>query len=278
MANEVTTGAVEPRKQSDCLYGEWRQPINRWADLNDSIHNDQTARKIGMRGGTIPGTVHLGHFRPLIEQLWGDAWYRTGSVSMYYTYATQHLEDVRAVIRMPERRGADEQVECWVELRDGTVAAKGTLAVGRPEAPTYVQALSITNADPSETRILAGLRPGLELAPIENVEIAASTADDGVISNPMAFYSVLVMPFPRGTFERRAVGFFGATEVVVHAGPIRVDGRYRKTGQIAAVSVTPKTEVAWVHSQLWDETGTKVAEMRHMTRWMKASSALWNPG
>src|SRR6478672_10796136 len=108
------------------MYGDWQQPINRWANLNDSIHNDDAARSIGMRGGTIPGTVHLGHFRPLIDRLWGEAWYRSGSLSLYYTYATKHLEDVRAVVRGTAGT-ADTQFECWVEMRDGTVVAKGSI-------------------------------------------------------------------------------------------------------------------------------------------------------
>lgn len=50
------------------LYSDWQQPINRWADQPGSIHNDAVATKIGMRGGTIPGTVHLNHFVPIIQQ------------------------------------------------------------------------------------------------------------------------------------------------------------------------------------------------------------------
>jgi hypothetical protein len=53
------------------LLGDWQQPINRWAEGPNSIHNDAVAQKIGMRGGTIPGTVHLAHFQPIIEQLFG---------------------------------------------------------------------------------------------------------------------------------------------------------------------------------------------------------------
>jgi len=69
-----------------------------------------------MRGGTIPGTVHMAHFRPLIERLWGPSWYRTGSLSLYYTYASTHREDVRAVVRDPADAGGDSQLECWVEI------------------------------------------------------------------------------------------------------------------------------------------------------------------
>ncbi len=267
--------ASEPPKQDGCLYGEWQQPINRWMDLPNSIHNAEVARPIGMRGGTTPGSVHLAHFRPLIERLGGERWYRTGSLSLFYTSATTHREDVRAVVRAPASDAADVQLECWVEMRDGKVAAKGSIAVGRPAEVPYVRAMALENATPGENRILAGLQPGLELPPIEKLELDPASAESGLILNPSAMYPALIMGFPRGSVQGRAVGFFGATEITLHAGPLRVGAPYRKTGQVACVGASPKTEFAWVDSQLWDGAGTLVAEMRHMTRWRKVSSPLW---
>jgi hypothetical protein len=276
MANERAAASTsEPSKQAECLYGEWQQPINRWIELPDSIHNDDVAREIGMRGGTIPGTVHLAHFRPLLERLWGEAWQCTGSLSLYYTYATTHKEDVRAVVRAPDRRAGDEQLECWVEMRDGTVAAKGTIAAGRTGALPYVRAIALANAAAGENRILAKLRPGQELPPLEKVELDAAGAESGLLLNPTLLYSALAVPFPRGAVQGRAVGFFGATEIVLHAGPLRSGTPYRKTGRVACVGVSAKTEFAWIDSWLWDAAGKLVAEMRHMTRWMKVSSPLW---
>jgi hypothetical protein len=39
--------------------------------------------------------------------------------------------------------------------------------------------------------------------------------------------------------------------------------------------VTDKTEFVWVDSELTDASGRLIAEMRHLTRWMKGSSPLW---
>ena len=82
-----------------------------------------------MRGGTIPGTVHLNHFRPMLDELFGDRWLINGAVSMYYTYATSHLEDVRAVIKAPPGRCWDEDAvfPAWVETPDGKTVCKGTV-------------------------------------------------------------------------------------------------------------------------------------------------------
>src|SRR4051812_11604957 len=65
------------------IYGEWQQPVNKWQGLPNSIHTDAVAEKVGMRGGTIPGSVHLGHFRPILDKLFADRWLKTCAVSMY---------------------------------------------------------------------------------------------------------------------------------------------------------------------------------------------------
>jgi len=136
------------------LLSDWQQPVNRWAELPNSIHNDEVATKIGMRGGAIPGTVHLNHFVPLIREIWGRRWYETGAISMFYTFATTHKEDVRAVMGTP---GADDNVmvEGWVETPEGKTVCKGTLSVGDPGKPDYVASLPLEHAAEDDLRILA---------------------------------------------------------------------------------------------------------------------------
>ena len=76
----------------DCVYGDWQRPINHWQGANNSIHTDAVARKVGLRGGTVPGSSHLGHFRPILTDLFGERWYRSSCISMFYTYATVDRE------------------------------------------------------------------------------------------------------------------------------------------------------------------------------------------
>ena len=61
MANAVSA-------DSGKFFSPWQQPVNRWTEQPHSIHNDAVATKIGMRGGTIPGIVHLNHFVPIIQE------------------------------------------------------------------------------------------------------------------------------------------------------------------------------------------------------------------
>ncbi len=75
----------------------------------------------------------------------------------------------------------------------------------------------------------------------------------------------------------RAVGLFGAIELRHVNGPLRVDREYRITGEVIALGQSPKTEYAWFESAADDESGVRVAEMRMLLPYMKASSARWQP-
>ena len=254
-------------------HGAWVQPVNRWQNGVNSIHNDETARALGMRGGTIPGSVHLGHFRPLLDDLFGDRWLINGAISMFYTYATTHLEDVRAVIKARPDRCWDEtaQFAAWVETPEGKTVCKGTVSVGAPATPNYVRALPV-DAPRGELRILADLQTA-ELPRI--AEFVVEHGEDGIVHDPSAMYGVLNMPQPPAAGAAGAVGFFGATEIQLRHGPIRTSVAYAKTGRVVGVGATEKTEFFWTDSELTDETGRVIAEMRHMARRMKASSPLW---
>jgi hypothetical protein len=262
---------MSANQQSAHRYGAWLEPVNKWQGADNSIHTDEVARKIGMRGGTIPGTVHLTHFPPLLTDLFGDRWLQTGCISMFYTYATLDGESVRAVIATPARlpEGA-VQLDAWVENRDGKVVCKGTVSIGHPEAVSYVRSLPMANAAPGANRILSKLVPGEALA---RVEMPPLGGENGVLRDPQQMYRALMMPAPNVC--KPSVGFFGATEILLRSGPIRTDVAYLKSGHVVCIGDSPKTEFAWVDSTLQDRSGTVIAQMRHMTRWMKSSSPLW---
>jgi hypothetical protein len=265
MSTETIEGRIE---------GAWVAPRNLWQDAPNSIHNDAVARRIGMRGGTIPGTVHLTHFRPILERLAGDRWLRRGSISLYYTFATTDGEEVRAIVAAPAdlTDAHDLHFDAWVEDREGRTVAKGTIAIGAPDATSYIRGLPLDERDGGEVRILRGMTAGMATPARDDYRI--KTGEDGEVCDFAQMHRAL-STFPEEVKTAPAVGFFGATEIVLHAGPLRVDTRYRKSGKVAAFGATPKTEYAWIDSWLHGEDGTLIAETRHMTRWMKSSSPLW---
>jgi len=264
--------------QDGKVLSEWQQPINKWMDQPGSIHNDAVAAKVGMRGGTIPGTVHLDHFVPIIQDQFGPSWYEKGSISMYYTYATTHREDVRAGISRPAGDETAIQVDAWVETPDGKIVAKGTIALGTPDADPYVRTVALENAKREDLRILADLSVGDR--PPEKDDVIVAEGDgpgdyQGMLIYPATMYQTLNAGFPLDKIKK-AVGFFGATQIELCDGPIKLGIPYTLQGAVVCVGASPKTEFAWVDSHLVDKGANKVvARMRHLTRWMKVSSPLW---
>ena len=279
-------------------YGGWRKPVNVWQGAPGSIHTDSVAQKVGMRGGTIPGTIHLNLFPPLLLEAFGQRWFETGSISMFYTYATLDREEVRVEMPVPPGDRDDVLLEAQVVMKNGTVVAKGTVSVGNPRETSYVRAMELKNAGPGELRILAGLEAGQEL-PATDVLLNLDGTDKvlDTITDPLAWYTqrspwgepvvnpsrmyhamMLTPRLPEGrTIE--AVGFFGATEIRNNNGPIKIGVPYQASGKLVCVGASPKTEYFWYDSTLKEKgTDRVIAEMRHMTRFMKASSSLYPKG
>lgn len=274
------------------LYGGWRRAVNAASSAGSgSIHDDATAQSLGMRGGAVVGIVHLNLFPPLILKTFGQQWFEKGSLSIFYTYALVDGEQVEGVMGLPPEEKKDMQVEAWAESRDGRTVGRGTIAVGEPAEPSYIQTIELKNAAPGELRILAGLNAGDEL-PSQDVTITREMVDrslktitdtldwykgdspwGGAIAPPSLMHRAMNINPPR---PEEAVGFFGATELRNVNGPVKVNVPYRAGGKLVCVGASSKTEFYWIDTYLDEaESGKRVAEMRHMTRLMKASSPLY---
>ena len=289
------------------MYGRWRKAIN-FAELRGtpgfpgmdqpppvstvgSIHSEETAKKVGMRGAVVAGTQHLDLFPPVLLKAFGQRCFETGSISMYYTYAILHGEEIRAVVQVPPKGARDVQVEAHIESRDGHVVAQGTVSVGNPKEKSNVQAMELESSPREERRILKGLEVDYEMPPRD--ELAESTVqrkwvsflEDSVDwhSGKSPWGNAIVPPSRQMQMMRftlsvhpQGVGFFGATEIRYLNGPVKADVTYQAKSKIIAVGVTSKTEYWWIDSQLYEKASNKlVAQMRHMTRYMKAGSPLY---
>ena len=277
------------------MYGEWRAPRNLWQGMTTSIHADDVAKKVGMRGGTIPGTMHLSMFAPVALKIFGDKWFEKGCLSLYYTFATTDREEVRAIVKIPPEGSEDIQVEAYAEMKNGQVIAKGTLSVGEPKESSYLQSLELKSSDPNELRILEGLKVGDDLKSRE-ILLTQENAEKGLkpitdhldyykgkspwgnsILSPTAIYGTMALGSERLDAEKsKAVPFYGATEIRNINGPVLVGIPYVATGKIACVGVSRKTEFYWADCELREkESGKLIASIRHMNRFMKAGSPLY---
>ena len=68
--DSVVTGPVREPRNSSIRAGA------------GSIHDDATAQKLGPRGGTVAGSLHMEQFPPLLVETLGDGWHHSGSMSI----------------------------------------------------------------------------------------------------------------------------------------------------------------------------------------------------
>ena len=171
------------------------------------------------------------------------------------------------------------------------IVGKGTASVGEPKEVSALKALELKSSDSGEPRILIGLKAGDEL-PSRDVLITQEYVNRRleITTDPMDWYKGespwggTILP-PRTMFDAlallpsrkiEAVSFYGATELRNVNGPVKVGVSYRASGKIVFVGTSPKTEYYWYDSWLEEkDSGKRVAEMRHMIRFMKASSPLY---
>lgn len=281
------------------LRGRTVCPTN--SDYNDpgGIHDDSTARELGFRGGTIAGSAHLDSFVPLLVQAFGDEWFRSGSLSLYFRHATTDGEPAEAFVELAAEGVlpvGDTQARVWISTPDGVIVGEGTASVGMPGdgVRTALGARDLRH-DPHQARILAAVELGQVLGPVAR-RIAGERVADACrtrITEPLDWYttaspwggpvappSALIDLYSQVAGEAllpilgEAVGMWGALEVRFHDGPVLLDTVYEVDAVVTSVSDSPKTEVLWYDAYVRDH-GRLVASGRVLSRFVKASSSLY---
>ncbi len=281
----------EMTEKNGFLYGAWRRAINAAAQVKGSIHEEETAQRVGMRGGAVAGTMHLDLFPPLLVSTFGQRFFEHGCISLFYTYAMTDGEEIRAIIKLPPKNAIDVQIEARAESLDDHLVAQGTVSVGNPKDVSYLQTVKIESSPQEKLRILKGLKAGDDLpakdvvTSTERMVNAMNRLEDiiGWYSGKTPWGMAIVPPSMTWglmglspSFSPPGVGFFGGTEIRYVNGPIKVDINYHASGKVIAVGVTNRTEYYWFESELCEKsTGKLVARMRHMTRYMKQGSPLY---
>lgn len=285
-------GIVE---QNGVLIGPLRRPRNLAATQRGSIHDDATAQKLGFRGGTVAGSIHMEQFPPVMLAAFGERWFETGSLSCYFRNATTDGEPVRVLAQKPRGGDANAQINVWMERDDGTQVLEGTASVGRPSDPSMLRRKLAEPRDAGEMRMLAHLSAADAFEP---VRVRLSDEDAGprlaAITQPLDWYTgaspwggrvvgpgllVHLMTQAQAGMKlgrAQAVGLYGAIEIRHIAGPVFAEREYDVAARILATGQTPKTEYLWYETTMSEPGGgSEVALMTMMLRFMKASSPLW---
>ncbi|HET8944189.1 MAG TPA: hypothetical protein VFO59_05350 [Dehalococcoidia bacterium] len=288
--------SAEIVERDGVLVGPLREPRNLAANIAGSIHDDSQAQRLGFRGGTVAGSIHMEQFPPVLLRAFGERWFETGSLSCYFRNATMDRERVRAFADLPPSGAADAQVNVWMDREDGMRVLDGTASVGSPAEPSMLRRKVAEPREAGELRILGHLPLG-DAGPAVTVNLArereaksrleaitealdwytGASPWGGPVVNPGLLVHMMVQVQRRMALPADAVGLYGAIEVRHLAGPVFSDREYEVSGRIVATGQTPKTEYLWYETTL-REGAKDVASMLMMLRFMKASSPLWAEG
>jgi hypothetical protein len=271
------------------IVGPLRTPHNTAAQSRGSIHDDATASKLGFKGGTVAGSLHMDQFVPLVLKLYGEDWWKKGNMSFYFRQATVDREAVQAFARAGE-----PHARLWMENESHALIAEGTASCRGHDEGTAVENLmkSQTQAAPGALRILKNVKPGDEVTGLEvTVSHEALERRLETITERLAIYETDKAILPpsmnvhlfRGSAQEKlyktdgpAVGLFGAIELQSINGPLRSETPYLVRAKVLALSESPKTENVWYRAWAADaKTGKDVNSMLMYLRYMKASSKLW---
>jgi len=264
--------------------GPLRAPRNISAEAKGSIHDDATAQRLGLTGGTVAGSIHMEQFPPLMAHLFGEAWNKAGGLSLKFKAPTTDREEVRCHARLV----TDIRAEVWMEKPDGTRISEGTASLGPDEDSTLQRIVRGLRA-PGGLRMLARARAGAEISGVPAIVMAERLARHlPGVTEKLAIYESGALPpnlaidalraVERGLVpvEGPFVGLYGAIELQMLDGPIYAGRAYLARGRLLGFDESPRTEGIWYESVLSDkETGRDVASMIMQSRLMKASSPLW---
>jgi hypothetical protein len=276
------------------ITGEYRESVNASNHERGGIHDDKVATKLGFRGGTVAGSIHLDLFPPVLLEAFGREWFESGWVSIDFKQATVSRERVRAVIE-----GNGSQRPARIEREDGMLVGEGMVGVGTSPEPTALRAKALAARAAEAPRILAGVAPGDVIGTTRQrvgVSRQQRLLDSGLVTEVLDWYrgdspwggavalpQVLVHVLylvgaehigPIVAETGGGVGLFGAIELENVTGPLQLDREYDFGGRILAIGESPKTEYLWFEVTASD-AATPVSRMLMQLRWMKASSPMY---
>jgi hypothetical protein len=278
-ATPIESGATE-------LIGPLRAPRQMLAaqkyDDHTSIHDNETARKFGFKGGTIEGPTHFSQFVPLCVALWGPRWLAEGSLSAHYRNACFEGEKVRAFVAKPQ--GQATQTTIRMEREDGTEILRGTAAVGGNNPPSALEQ-RISELKPPETLvILRDVHVGMRTKRIavrmdatqhmgalypfslaQKLQVITEPspwyAADGAASSPwqraivpLEMVSVLLNYASDAAalpVRKPVVGLFADQEIRMHRGPLLVGQAYEMDREVVALSGSRRTESLWIRTRVF---------------------------
>jgi hypothetical protein len=284
--------------------GPLRAPAQMLAEQSlggeTSVHDDDTAAKLGLAGAPIEGPTHFSQFDPLAVHVWGQRWFEDGCISSHFLNMVVEGEEVRASV-VPAN--ADLAVIA-AEKGDGTAVLSGTASVGREAVSDLDERRKRGLGTPGELHIIDRLQIGMAAGEPAEVSMGFDehngdlypftlaqklgritelstwyTADgDSPWGTPIVPTEMVPVLAHKAGFHlpvrRPAIGLFIDVEVRYVAGPVFVGRNYRVAGTVVGLGQSRRVESYWTETTLTDlESGVHVATVLLHQGFFKASYA-----
>ena len=274
---------------ADIIQGPPRGPKQMLAEQEYgghlSIHDDDTAERLGFQAGPIEGPTHFSQFVPLLVQIWDDAWFERGCLSSHFQNVCVEGDEVVAFAERPEPGARVTRI--WAEKSDGTPVLTGTATLGDEHGNAPESELDARMArlrPPEKLLILEDLAVGMKGKAIEPVRMDfeqnmgalypfsvkqklekitenspyydPATAGDspwGRAIIPLEMISVLAEYSSRNAgwpVKGPAIGLFADLEIKLVDGPLFIGEDYEIERQIVAIAESRRTESYWVRSTI----------------------------
>jgi hypothetical protein len=229
----------------------------------------------------------MDQFVPMLLKTYGERWFETGDISLYFTQATVDAEEVRAVVAPGEGRA-----RLTMYNEPGALICRGTASVQAPDSLSELSHVlqQQVAVDPAKLRILGQYKVGDELAGIP-IRLEVEKLQDSLkrITEPNPLYSEqnILPPSHMVSLSHqvrpkvlekvgKSVGLFGALEVRHYRGPLKAGVDYVARTKMLKFTESPKAEGVWYDVVITDpKSGLDVACVQYFLRFMKASSALY---
>lgn len=247
-----------------------------------SVHDAESAAKLGLAGAPIEGPTHFSQFEPLAAAVWGDSWFTNGCISAHFQNMVVEGEEVQASLAIDGPGAARGTISA--SKADGTPVLTGSITVGDHSTTELSERLGVASSrEPGRLFILDRFAVGQKSSGTEVVRLDPDTnlgslypfslrekldritehvryhdldqgSPWGAPIVPFEMLSVLTNAFSKETFEARqpSVGLFIDLEVRMLAGPVLVGHDYRLERELVALGSSKRTESYWTRTTLFD--------------------------
>ena len=295
---------TEITRDGETLTGPLRAPAQMLAEQeyagHTSVHDDETAARLGLAGAPIEGPTHFSQIDPLAVARWGPRWFEHGCVSSHFLNMVIEGEQVRATLEPVTPTLA----RIGAEKADATPVLTGTASIGRDDTTELDERRQRGLDATGDLYIVDQLEIGMHVTVPEPVimdfggrngnlypfsltqkleritECSSWFLPDGdspwgrpIV--PTEMISVIAhrsnAHFPvRGP----AIGLFIDLEVRFVDGPVFVDQPYRVEHTLVGIGQTKRVESYWTESTITDaDTGVHAATVLLHQGVFKASFA-----